>query len=102
MNRNIKPDEIVLGAIAEFMRDHCPVEGRDWMKYMEVTMKPGENIKRHKHRYHAVLFYPADAEAVVVEPKKGTLIYMPPETYHEVPPVKAARRSLAMIIEEPK
>lgn len=103
MNRKIEPgDDLVLDAIAEMMRDHCYVAGRAWMKYIEVTMKPGENIKRHKHRYHAVLYYPDDAEAVVVEPKKGTIIYMPPETYHEVPPVKAARRSLAMIIEEPK
>ena len=102
MNRKIKPDDIFLGAIAEYMRDACPVEGRAWMKYIEVTLKPGENIKRHKHRYHAVLYYPIDASAVVVEPKKGTIIYMPPGTYHEVPRVVESRRSLAMIIEEPK
>ncbi len=102
MNKNIKPDDIVMGAVGEMMRDHCYVPGRDWYKFMEVTLKKGERIGPHKHVYHTVLYYPEAACPVIVTPEPGTILYLPPGTQHEVPAVKKPRISIAMLIEKEK
>lgn len=101
MNRNIKPGDPE-NEYAERIRAACPVPGDAWFQFMEVTMQPGENIKAHQHRQHLVLYYPEAAGPVIVTPEPGTMLYLPIGTRHEVPPVKSARRSIAMLIEETK
>ena len=101
MNRNIKPGDPE-NEYAERMRAACPIPGTDWFQFMAVEMQPGENIKAHQHRQHLVLYYPEAAGPVIVHPQAGTMLYLPIDTRHEVPPVKSARLSIAMLIEEPK
>ena len=100
MNRNIKPGDPE-NEYAEAMLNACPV-GEHWFQFMAVEMQPGENIKAHAHRQHLVLYYPEAAGPVIVTPEPGTMLYLPIGTRHEVPPVKSARLSIAMLIEEPK
>jgi len=100
LNRNIKPGDPE-NEFAEAMLNACPVPGRRF-KFMAVTMQPGENIKAHQHRQHLVMYYPEAAESIIVTPEPGTMLYLPIGTRHEVPPVKSARFSLAMLIEETK
>lgn len=69
-------------------------------KFMTVRMKPGDNIKAHKHAYPAVLFYPELADPVIITPQPGTMLFMPIGTVHEVPVVKRERLSIAMLLEK--
>jgi hypothetical protein len=94
-NKNLPPDEI-----GRLMRAACPVPGDAWWKYMSVEVDPGGYIKSHKHRQHLVMYYPDEAEPIIVTPQPGTMLYLPVGTYHEVPPVKRLRFSRAMLIED--
>ena len=96
-NHNIRKDEPEF-QYAGMMRAACPLDGIDWYKFMTVRMLAGANIKAHKHQHHAVLYYPELAEPVIITPQPGTMLYLPPGTVHEVPPVKRERVSIAMLM----
>ena len=98
LNRNIRPDDAEM-IFAAKMRAACPTSGIDWFKFMAVTLNPGENIKSHKHKHHLVMYYPEQAEQIIVTPQPGTMLYLPPGTLHEVPPVKRERLSIAMLMD---
>lgn len=99
MNRLIKPGELY-DSYRETMRAACPVPPEGIIaKFMMVNIAAGEGVAVHAHKRHAVLFYPEAAEKMVITPEPGTMIYLPPGTSHYVPKVKAARFSLAMLIE---
>lgn len=97
MNRDI-PATGPMSVLAAAMRAGVPRKGEDWDKFIAVLLKPGENIKAHKHVYHTVLYYPEDCEPVVFEPTAGAILYLPPGTVHSVPQVKDARLSAAMLV----
>lgn len=101
MNRNIRYGDPGF-RYAGMMRAACPTSGIDWYKFMAVTLKPGENIKSHKHKHHLVMYYPEQAEQIIVTPQPGTMLYLPPGTLHEVPPVKRERLSIAMLMDVEK
>jgi len=88
-----------------FYRDHmraaCAGSGEIY-KFMTVRMQPTNRISAHKHVYHTVLYYPELAEPVMVTPQPGTMLYLPPGTTHEVPPVKRERISIAMLVKVSK
>lgn len=88
--------------LAEVMRSVVPVEGIDFKNLIMVELEPGERIGRHKHAYHTVLHYPADAAPITIEPTAGMIIYLPPGTQHEVPRVSKNRVSVAMLVEPQK
>lgn len=97
INKNIKPGEHE--AIRIRMMDALPAELAllPMYKFIRVDMTPGDVIKQHKHRHHAVLYYPQPADPIIIHPLAGTLLYMPPDTLHEVPPVAKVRQSFAML-----
>ena len=101
MNRNIKPDDPEF-VFAYIMRSACPTTGTDWHKFMAVELEPGGVIKPHKHAHHTVLYYPEEAEPVIVTPQPGTLLYLPPGTLHQVPRVQRRRVSYAMLMDKEK
>lgn len=97
VNKNLDPAEYrpVVGWMLDALpHGHTP----DIYKFMEVSMKRGDNIKAHKHAHHAVLYYPDESDCIIITPQPGTMIYMPPGTLHEVPVVKKARRSIALLV----
>lgn len=94
--RNFKiPDDKLLAAK---LRRFFPFPGTDFDKLLEVNMEAGDKIPEHAHKRHAVLYYPERAEAVIIKPEAGTLLYLAPGTLHEVPTTRNARRSIAMIV----
>ncbi len=97
MNREI-PATGEVSALAAAMRAGVPKKGEDWDKFIAVLLKPGENIKAHKHVYHTVLYYPESCEPIVFTPTAGAILYLPPGTKHSVPVVKDARLSAAMLV----
>jgi len=101
LNRNIRPEDPEY-QYANMMRRACPLPGVDLYKFMVVRLKPGEPIKSHKHQHHLVMYYPEPAEPIIVTPQPGTVLYLPPGTLHEVPPVKRERVSIAMLIDKEK
>lgn len=101
MNRNIRKDDPEF-YYSGLMRAACPLDGSGWYKFMTVRLQPGARISSHKHAYHTVLYYPEKAEPVTVTPQPGTILYLPPDTLHEVPVVKRERLSIAMLIEKEK
>ena len=68
-------------------------------KFMRVTLQPGQEVKAHCHKRHAVLYYPRISGPVIIHPAAGTLLYLPPLTIHEVPVVESERVSIAMLID---
>ena len=64
-----------------------------------VHLEKGQQVGMHQHPEHAVLYYPEDAAAIVIEPRAGMMIYLPPDTRHSVPPVDDDRISIAMLVE---
>lgn len=77
----------------------CPAQG-EVVKFMTVKLEPGERIDSHQHKRHTVLFYPESTNAhIIIKPKAGTMIYLPPGTGHAVPQVERHRLSIAMLIE---
>lgn len=96
MNRIIKGES----SLARMMRAGVPKNGDDWDKFIAVLLQPGENVKPHKHVYHTVLYYPESCDPVVFTPTSGAMVYLPPGTEHEVPPVENARISVAMLVKE--
>ncbi len=97
MNRLI-PVTGDMSSLAAAMRAGVPRDGTAWDKFIAVLLKPGENIKKHKHVYHTVLYYPESCEPIVFEPTAGAILYLPPGTKHSVPRVKDARLSAAMLV----
>lgn len=97
MNKNIKCS----CAFADYLRTFAPVPGNDFRKLIQIELNPGEEVREHDHHGHTILFYPADASPLVVKPKAGMIVYLPPRTLHSVPPVpgETVRVSMAMIIE---
>jgi len=102
LNRNITLFDDPLYQHWERMRAACPVHGEGWYKFMEVTLKAGENIKAHKHKHHLVMYYPEEAEPIIITPEPGTMLYLPPGTLHEVRPTQRPRLSIAMLIDVEK
>ncbi len=98
MNRNIRPGDPEF-VFAERMRAACPTSGQDWYKFMVVNLEPGKNIKQHKHKHHLVMYYPKPADPIIIHPMAGTMLYLPPGTLHEVPPVSRGRISIAMLMD---
>ena len=86
--------------LAELLRGFAPVPGIDWRALVVVELKPGETLKNHAHQHHTVVYYPTDASAIIIEPRAGMLVYMPPLTPHDVPISPAPRVSVAMVIDE--
>jgi len=84
------------------MRKACPALGGDWMSFLAVMLKPGSNIKTHKHIQHTVLYYPEDCAEVTLKPSAGTMLYLPPGVQHGVKTVKEPRLTIAMLIEKGK
>lgn len=100
MNKLIKPGEQV--KLAYKMRAACPLPGGEFDKFMQVELSPGQRVAHHAHKRHAVLYYPETADKLIVYPEAGTMLYLPPGTFHEVPPVLTHRISIAMLIGESK
>ena len=71
--------------LAELIRGFVPVNGIDYEKLMIVTMNKGDSIDNHQHAEHTVLFFPENADPVVVTPTAGMMIWLPPGTLHEYP-----------------
>ena len=87
------------------MRRACPVPGEEWDKLLTVWLNPGEEVKEHAHKRHAVLYYPEDCDPIyidaeLVKPTAGTVLYLPPGTLHTVPPVTRRRLSVAMLVSD--
>ena len=83
------------------MRDFLPLPDTDIKKIMLVDLKPGESVKEHQHEEPVILYYPHDStEPLKVYPRAGMLIYIPPETVHEVPSVEQPRQSIATVFHE--
>jgi len=97
VNSNLKTSEH-LEMVSKMLRAFPLEVAADIFKFMQVDLSPGQNIKAHKHAHHAVLYYPDNADPVIVTPEAGTMIYMPPGTVHEVPAVLTARTSIAMLV----
>ena len=104
MNRKLycqnQPGECT--CVADMMRRACPQLGGDWMNFLAVMLKPGSNIKSHKHIQHTVLYYPEDCAEVTLKPSAGTMLYLPPGVEHSVQAIKEPRLSIAMLIEDRK
>ena len=86
--------------IDKLMRGVVPVVGNEYRKLMIVDLKAGEEIRPHKHKGHAVLYYPMDSSPITFEPQAGTVIYIPPGCRHWVNPVPVERMSFAMIVDD--
>ena len=96
---------IVGGVIAQAMRAACPVPGDTWDKFMTVLLEPGEEIKVHSHKRHAILFYPELCDPVIVNgkcvyPELGEILYIKPGVRHRVGKVDKPRLSVAMLVSE--
>lgn len=85
--------------LKDVLRDAIPVEGRDFVRMIQVHLKAGEFVIDHKHSEHVAIYYPADAEPVTVWPTAGMIIYLPPGTQHAVPKIYGDRVSVAMLVE---
>ncbi len=101
----LKPNPLDIGRVpdglelAKVMRLLCPVPGSEYSTFMSVHLDPPKGVAVHKHGQHTVLFYPASCDPLIVTPQAGMMIYLPPDTLHEVPPVKSQRLSIAMLVE---
>jgi len=100
LNRNIRKDDPEQIYRTRMMAA-CPSQG-EVFKFMTVRLLAGENIKSHKHAHHLVMYYPELAEPILITPQPGTMLYLPPGTLHEVPPVKRERVSIAMLFNKEK
>ena len=98
LNKNIRKEDPEYQYFERMLSAAWPYA--EVFKFMSVRMKPGENIKAHKHAHPAVLFYPEIAEPVIITPQPGTMLFLPIGTVHEVPPVKRHRKSIAMLMEK--
>lgn len=98
INRIIRADESEYQYYDQMLAAGWPYS--EVYKFMTVRMKPGDNIKAHKHAYPAVLYYPELADPIIVTPQPGTMLFMPIGTVHEVPVVKRERLSIAMLLEK--
>ena len=96
LNKIIKAGE--QDALALKLRRAFPFPGSDYDKFMTVTLEPGECVPIHHHQRHTILYYPGYAEPVIITPRMGTIIYLPPLTDHEVPAVTQQRHSVAMLV----
>lgn len=99
INKNIKPTDPEY-QYAAAMRRACLTWGDTWAKLMTVTLQPGEQVKPHAHKRHAVLYYPRVSGPVIIHPMPGTMLYLPPLTIHEVPQVDSERLSVAMLVDD--
>ena len=107
MNKNLinRPTPLEIGNLpdssdlAKVMRALCPLPGTTYSKYMSVTLAPGRGIEEHKHKQYTVLYYPAACEPVIVTPTAGLILCLPPDTLHQVLPVKTERKSVAMLVD---
>jgi len=100
----VTKSDLVL-SIAQVMRAACPVPGDTWDKFMTVALKPGRSVHPHEHDRHLIVFYPEACDPIVVEGKQidlqaGHILYMLPDTTHEVPMVTRPRLSIAMLVTE--
>ena len=103
------PPGMHVDGMAESIRDYFPVEGDNWSKALPVVISKGSNIKEHKHSEWTGVFYvdlgdPPCAiiiEGERVEPQKGDLIIMEPNTLHSVEQSASNRDriSFAMLVE---
>ena len=89
--------------IAEVMRSHCPAPGDTWDTLTIVIMKPGASVDLHQHDRHTIIYYPEACDPIVVAGKQidlaaGHILYIPPNTPHEVPAVKRTRLCVGMLI----
>ena len=85
--------------LAQVMRDFLPLPGDDFKKLMLVDLQPGEQVAAHEHPEHVILHYPHDSpDPVLIYPRAGMLVYIPPGAVHEVPPVTERRQSIAMVV----
>ena len=87
------------------MRQACPVPGEEWDKFMTVLLQPGEEIKIHAHKRHAILYYPEAVSKIVIDqvviyPARDTLIYIRPGKLHSVLPSIRPRLSVAMLVSD--
>ena len=104
--RNLDLGRLALGkVIGEAMRSECPVPGKDWDKLLSVYLRPGEFVASHRHRRHLIMFYPKATESLLIEGKPhliepGEILYVPPQTLHEVKPVHHTRLSVAMLVSD--
>lgn len=64
----------------------CPVAG-EVTKFLSVLLRPGQEIKPHSHKRHAMIWYP-----------DGRIKYIAPGTVHDVPRVTVERLSVAMLV----
>ena len=65
-----------------------------------VDLQPGENVAAHEHPEHVILHYPHDSpDPVLVYPRAGMLVYIPPGAVHEVAPASEPRQSIAMVVD---
>lgn len=85
--------------LAQHMSQFLPTPGLDYKKIILVDLQPGESVKNHRHpEEHVVLHYLEDStEPLLVYPKAGMLVYIPPDTLHGVPEAKQHRQSIAMV-----
>jgi hypothetical protein len=65
----------------------CPVHNQV-SKFLSVLLRPGQEIAPHKHRRHAMLWYP-----------DGAIRYIAPGTVHGVLRVTVQRLSVAMLVD---
>lgn len=97
-----KLNKIIKAAEQQWLEQHLlsafPFKVADYHKFMTVTLEPGESVPVHHHSHHTVLYYPGNAGPVIITPRMGTLIYLPPLTDHEVPAVTEQRHSVAMLV----
>ena len=93
------------GRLATNMRISCPVAGSTWSKFLTFLLMPGRGLSSHKHQRHAMLWYPQETVLVVAGENMrcatGSLLYLPPNTPHHVPPSTVERLSVAMLVSEP-
>ena len=97
---------VVIRPLIEAMRAQVPKEGADYQKVITVLSGPKEKIKAvhaHRHPEHTVLYY-VHPGVVRIEgedymPERGEILYLKPETWHEVPKHDGVRLSVAMLVD---
>lgn len=87
--------------LARRLRGFIPAPRSEYRKLIIVELEAGAEIRAHEHLGHTALYYPMDSDAIVLEPKAGTVIYVPPGCRHWVPPVDRGRISFAMVVDPP-
>ena len=85
--------------LAAMMRHACPIKGDSWAKFIRVELGPGDTIPAHAHKRHLVMYYPQQADPIIITPSAGSLLYLSPGTLHAVPVVDRDRLSYAMLVE---